>query len=164
MRLLRIAIPEQDPQLAGGETSAGVCVLRPPGEAALGQPLCAQPKSLPVVHQDFERRAGTIAEDEDRTTERLLQQRAATHGRQAIDAFAEIDGLRRQQDPRLRTELEHQAVSKKVRTNATSGGCDSWVWIRSRVPSARESSISVPAVGGGHRGMAGTSTKPRAVE
>ena len=51
-----------------------------------------------------------------------------------------------------------------VRTNVTSGGCSSWEWIRSRVPSARESSISVPAVGLGHTGVAVTSTKPRAAD
>ena len=123
-----------------------------------------QPEALAVVAQQLERGAGAIAEDEERATERLLQEHAATHGRQAIDPFAEIDGLGRQQDPRLWTELEHQIVSKKVRTNATSGGCGSWEWIRSRVPSARWSSISIPSVGCGHTGVAVTSTKPRAVD
>ena len=162
--LLRIPIPEQDQQLARGETGADVCALGPPGEAPLGETLRTEPEALAVIAQELERRAGAIAEDEERATERLLQEHTATHGCQAIDAFAEIDRLGRQQDPRLRAELEHQAVSKKVRTNATSGGCGSWAWIRSRVPSARWSSISIPSVGCGQTGGAVTSTKPRAVE
>jgi hypothetical protein len=88
----------------------------------------------------------------------------APRGGEPIATFAEVDGLRSYKDPTLRSELEHQSVSKKVRTNVTSGSCGSWVLIRNRAPSARERSISVPAVGGVHRGVAVTSTKPRAVE
>jgi hypothetical protein len=130
----------------------------------LREPLRTQPEALAVVAQQLEGGTGAMADDEDRTTERLLQQHAAAHGRQAIDAFAEVDGLGRQQDPRLWTELEHQAVCKKVRPNATSGGCGSWVWSRSRGPSGRCSSSSMPEVGRGQIEVVGTATKARAVE
>src|SRR5919202_4662322 len=94
--LLRIAIPEQDQQLARGETGAGVCALGPPSEATLGETLRTEPEALPVIAQELECRTGAIAEDEERATERLLQEHAATHGGEPIDAFAKIDGLRRQ--------------------------------------------------------------------
>ena len=123
-----------------------------------------QPEALAIIAQELEGGARAIAEDEDRAAERLLREHPATHGCEAINPFAEINWLGRQQDPRLWGELKHQSVSKKVRTNATSGGCGSWEWIRSRVPSARWSSISVPSVGCGHTGATVTSTKPRAVE
>src|SRR5262245_30414640 len=127
MGLLWIAIPEQDQQLACGEPRAGVRTLRPPGETALREVLRTEPEALAVIAQELECGPGAIAKDEDRATERMLQEHPATYSRQAIDAFAEIDGLRRQQDPRLWAELEHQPVSKKVRTKATNGGCGSWV-------------------------------------
>ena len=47
---------------------------RPPGEAALGEPLVAEPESLAVVHEDFQRRGLAIAEDEYRSDERVLLQ------------------------------------------------------------------------------------------
>ena len=159
-----MAIPEQDRSLACGETGAGVCTLGPPGEASLWEALGTQPEALTIIAQELEGGASAIAEDEDRAAERLLREHPATHGCEAIDPFAAIDRLGRQQDSCLGGELKHQSVSKKVRINATSGGGGSREWIRSRVPSARWSSISVPAVGGGHTGVAVTSTKPRAVE
>ena len=64
---------------------------------------------------------GAVAEDVDRATERIVAERPATHGGEPINPFAEIDGLRGQQDTTLRGELEHQGVSKKVRTRAASG-------------------------------------------
>src|SRR5215510_5633454 len=79
--LLRIAIPKQDQQLARGERGASVCGLGPPGEATLGEALRTQPKALAIIAQELECRPGAVAEDEDRATERLLQEHAATHSR-----------------------------------------------------------------------------------
>ena len=157
--LLRIPIPEQDQQLACGELCAGVHTLRPPREAALREALRTEPEALAVIAQELERGPGAIAKDEDRATERMLQERPATHGRQAINPFAEIDGLRRQQDTRLRAELEPQGVSKKARTTASSGSCNSGAATRSRAPFGRCNSISMAEVGRAQTGVAGTSTK-----
>src|SRR5262245_61963003 len=159
MGLLWMPIPEQDQQLACGEPRAGVRALRPPGETALREALRTEPEALAVIAQELERGPGAIAKDEDRATERMLLEHLATRGRQAINPFAEIDGLRRQQDTRLRAELEHQGVSKKTRTTASSGSCNSGAATRSRAPSGRCSSISMAEVGRAQMGVAGTSTK-----
>ncbi|HEY7494695.1 MAG TPA: hypothetical protein VIH59_26795 [Candidatus Tectomicrobia bacterium] len=48
---------------------------------------------MTVIIEDFERRAGPVAEDVERPAERMLFQGTTAHGGQAIEAFAEIDGL-----------------------------------------------------------------------
>jgi hypothetical protein len=95
-------------------------------EAALRQAFRTQPEALALVAQERERRASAMAEDEDGTAEGLFPQPLAAHRRQAIDTCAEIDGLGGEHEATLRGELEHQGVSKKVRTNVTNWGCGSW--------------------------------------
>ena len=80
-----------------------------------------EPEALPVIHQQFERRPCAVAEDKDRPAEGLFPQLLAAYRRQAIDTFPKIDRLGREQNPALRSELQHQRVSKKVRTSAASG-------------------------------------------
>ena len=58
--------------------------------------------------------------------EGLFGQHLAADGSEAINAFAEIDRFGGDQDAALRGELDHQGVSKNVRTNAATGGVDSW--------------------------------------
>ena len=53
--LLGIAIPQHDRQLARRQGRTGLLGGGPPREAALRQPLRAQPVALPVIAQDFER-------------------------------------------------------------------------------------------------------------
>src|SRR5512138_2045635 len=162
--LLRIAIPEQDQQLARGETGAGICALGPPGEAPLGETLRTQPEALAVIAQDFEGGARAVAEDIEGAAEGIVAEEPAADGGQPINPLAKIDGLRSYKDAALRGQLEHPGVSKKVRTRVATGHCGSYVWIRSRVPSGRWSSSSVPAGGVGCTGVAVTSTKRKAME
>src|SRR4029453_2671772 len=138
-RLLRIAIPQHDGQLACGQVGTHVLGGGPPGEAALREALRAQPVALPVVTQNFERGACAVPEDIERTAEGIVAEGSATDSGESINPFAEVDRLRGHKDTTLRGQLEHAGVSKKVRTNATSGGCGSWEGIRSRAPSGRES-------------------------
>jgi len=95
-------------------------------EASLGQAFGTEPKALSVVEQELNRGAGAIAEDIDGTAEGIIAQHLSAHGHEPIYALAKIDGLGGKKDAALRGELEHQGVSKNVRTNAASDGCGSW--------------------------------------
>ena len=70
---------------AARRCAASVRGRGPPGEAALGEPLVAEPEPLAVVHEDFQRRRLAIAEDEDRSDERVVLQGFLAEPRQAID-------------------------------------------------------------------------------
>jgi hypothetical protein len=76
-------------------------------KAALGEAFGTEPKALAIVGQEFEGRAGTVAKDVDGSAQRILLQRLATEGREAIYSLAEVDGLHGQKDPTLRRELQH---------------------------------------------------------
>src|SRR5712691_499899 len=95
-------------------------------------------------------------------TLRVVAEHLAAHGRQPINTLAKIDRLGSEKDAALGGQLEHEDVSKKACTTASSGSCGSWAAIRRRVPSGRCSSISMATGGRGQTGAAGTSTKPRA--
>ena len=123
--LLGIAIPQHDGQLARRQAGTGVLGGGPPREVTLRQPLRAQPVALPVIAQDFQGGASAVPEDVERTAERIVAERAAADRGEPIDAFTEIDGLRGHKDPTLRGELEHQGVSKKVRSRVARGRCAS---------------------------------------
>ena len=84
-----------------------------------------QPVALPVIAQDFECGARAVAEDVERATEGIVTEDPAADGRESIDAFTEIHRLRGHKDPTLRGELEHQGVSKKVRSRVARGRCAS---------------------------------------
>ena len=101
------AIPQQHGQLSGREAHAGRGGGGPPVEAAPGEAFGAEPESLAVVDQDFQRRAPTVAEDLDRTAERILAQRLATDGGETINAFATLNRFQRDKDATLRSELQH---------------------------------------------------------
>lgn len=75
-------------------------------EAALGEALGAEPKTLAIVSQEFERPAGTIAKNVDRAAQRIFAQRLATQRGQPVDSLAEIDGLHGEKDAALRRELQ----------------------------------------------------------
>ena len=47
----------------------------PPREAALREPLVAEPEPLAIVHEHLQRRRSAIAEDEDRADERVVLER-----------------------------------------------------------------------------------------
>jgi hypothetical protein len=67
-----------------------------------GEPLHHHPVALAVIQQKFERRARTVAKDVDGALQGIVAEALATHGPEAIDAFAEIDGLRGHKDAALR--------------------------------------------------------------
>jgi hypothetical protein len=67
----------------------------------------AEPKSLAVVHQNFERGGLAIAEDEDSTDEWIVFEGLLTEPSQAIDPPAKISGFDGHEDLHLRGDLEH---------------------------------------------------------
>src|SRR5712692_869725 len=155
-------VPPHHDQLTRGQGHACVCGLGPPGEAPLREALHTQPVALPVVKQPLERRARAVAEHVDGAFQGMVAEHLAAHGCESINAFAKIHWGGGDKDATLGGELEHQGVSKKVRTKTVRGRWDSWAWIRSRAPSGRCRSISMPEVGRGQAGAAGTATKPEA--
>jgi hypothetical protein len=79
-----------------------------PAKSALRKPLVRQPKSLAVVHENAQSVLPAIAEHEQPPRERIGHQHLATHARQAVDPFAEIDRLHAYEDAHLRRDLDHR--------------------------------------------------------
>src|SRR5713101_2565515 len=96
--LLRIAIPQQDQQLACGEPGAGLRALRPPREPTLREALRTQPEALAIIEQNLEGGSRAVAEDIQGAAERIVTEHLAAHGREPIDALAKIDGLGGEKD------------------------------------------------------------------
>jgi hypothetical protein len=99
------------------------------GRRSLPQsPLCPR-LTAPARHRPRARSAPGMAVREHRPTVAprtgIVTERTATDRGEPVDAFAEVDRLCGDKDPTLRGQLEHQGVSQKVRTKATSGGCGS---------------------------------------
>jgi hypothetical protein len=120
-----------------------------------------QPVPLAVIEQELEGRARAVSEDVDGAFKRVVPEHLPTHRTESVDACADIDGLDGHKDAALGGELEHEHTSRKARTNVASGSVAAGAWMHSRVPSARDSSSCVAAVGWGQGGADGTSTKPK---
>jgi hypothetical protein len=73
----------------------------------LGEAFGAEPKPLPIVGQEFERRASAVPENVDGAPQWVLGQSLATQRGEAINAFAKVYGLHGEKDATLRRELEH---------------------------------------------------------
>jgi hypothetical protein len=72
-RLLGQSIVEQDRELLGFQRmQRRVRRLGPPMKTSFRETFQAKPVSLAVINEQFERRAGTIAENEERAGERVL--------------------------------------------------------------------------------------------
>src|SRR6187549_3962658 len=80
---------------------------RPPSESPLGEPFLTQPKSLAVVDQALQGLATSTGKDKQSAAERIGFELLAAELRQSIDALAEVDRLNRQEDPHLRSDLDH---------------------------------------------------------
>jgi hypothetical protein len=83
-------------------------------------PLLAEPESLAIVHEDFQRRRLAIAEDKDRPDERVLLQRFLAEPRQSVDSPAKIGRFDGHQDLHLRRDLEHYRTFQKLRNSAST--------------------------------------------
>src|SRR5215212_3222781 len=160
---LGVAIPQHNDELTRREGHPCVRAIGPPRKAPLRESLHHHPVALAVIQQEFQRRTRTVAEDVDGALQGVGAKALSTHGPEAIDTVAEIDGFCGHKDAAVRGELEHYRASTKARTSASSGSAEAEQWRHSRVPSVRESSIGMAAGGWGQAGATGTSTKPRAM-
>ena len=121
----RITIPQHNEELTRGQRHPSVRRRGPPREASLRESLHTEPVALPIIAQEFERRARAVAKHVDGARQGILAEDLPTHGTEPIDAFPEIDGVRRHKNTTLGGELEHERISRKARTNVSSGNVDS---------------------------------------
>jgi hypothetical protein len=122
--LVGVAIPQHNRKLPSGQPNARPLGAGPPREAAGGEAFGAQPKPLPIIKQDLDRRGPAVAKPIDRTFQGILGKPLAADGGQPIEATAKIDRFEGQEDPTLRGELQHQAGSRNACIRVTKGRGD----------------------------------------
>src|SRR5512145_3049255 len=107
----RVTTPEQDLQLASEEVraAAGTVAGGPSGEAALRQPLRAQPESRAVEEENAEHVTAPIPKDEERATHRVLLKHEPGDRGGAVDARPEVDRVVHHHDRGIRGNLDHRA-------------------------------------------------------
>jgi hypothetical protein len=155
-------MPPQALDLPGCQADARVLVGRPPAQASRREAFRAEPEALPLIKQACDSRPGAVAADKDRAGQGRFPQHLAAYRGKAVEALANVDGLRGEHETAWGGALEQQRVAKKVRPTASRGHGGSGACIRRRVPSGRWSALAMPEVGRGQTGAAGPSTKPRA--
>lgn len=106
-----IAAPDQHLKLAGEQRRATARPVAggPAGEAALRQPLRAEPESGPVEAEHAQHVATSIPEDEERAVHRVSLEHQPSDRRDAIDASSEVDRLVHHHDRGIRGNLDHRA-------------------------------------------------------
>jgi len=161
LRALGVAVPPHHHQLTRRQGPPCVGGRGPPVAATLRQSLHAEPVALPIVAQQLERRARTVAEHVAGPRQRVVSKGLPTHGGQSSKTCADIHGVRGEQEPALGGPWQPARPATKARTSAARGQGASTPWRRSRVPSARDSSSWRGPVGGGQEGAAGPSTQSR---
>lgn len=67
--------------------------LGPPAKFALREAAEAKPKPVAIVNEQFERRAGAIAENEERAGKRIFIQPRLAKGGERINPLAEVHWL-----------------------------------------------------------------------
>jgi hypothetical protein len=82
-------------------------------------PLVAEPEPLAVVQEQLQRRRLAIAEDEDRTAERVVSEGLLAEPCQPVNAPAKVGRLDGHQDLHLGRDLEHHRASQKLRDSAS---------------------------------------------
>src|SRR5438093_920593 len=89
--------------------SPGTCI--PGGHLTFLRTAFTAHGALAVIQQEFQRRARPVAEDVDGALQGVVAEALATHGPEAIDAVAAIDGFRGHTEAAVRGELEHERAS-----------------------------------------------------
>jgi hypothetical protein len=114
--------------------AAAIPRLGPTAEPALRKPFLANPETLPIVGQALDRVPAPRAKYEQGPLRRIDRERLAAKRREAVDPLAKIDRFDRQQNPHLRSDLDHAPARKIDSTKAPS-------LTITRVPSGRATSI-----------------------
>ncbi len=116
-----ISAPEQHLQLASEQRRAAARPFAggPTGEAALRQPLRAQPESGAVEEEDAEHVTALVPEDEERAVHRVPLEHEPGDRRGAVDARPEIDRLVHHHDRGIRGNLDHRAPPAPKRAESS---------------------------------------------
>ena len=113
-RLFRESIIEQDRELLGFQRMQWRARrLRPPVKATFQETFQAEPISLAIVNEQFERRAGAIPEDEESSGDRVLIEACFAEGDERINPLAKVDGLVSEQDAELWDDLNHRRQERR---------------------------------------------------
>jgi hypothetical protein len=106
-----IPAPDQHLELAGeqGRATARPVAGGPAFEAALRQPLRAEPESGPVEAEHAQHVASPISEDEERAVHRISFEHEPGDSRDAVDPRPEVDRLVHHDDGGIRGNLDHRA-------------------------------------------------------
>jgi ribosomal protein L37E len=158
----RIAAPDQDLQLAGEErrATAGPVPGGPAGEAALRQPLRAEPESGPVEAEHAQHVAAPVPEHEERAVHRISLEHQPSDRRDAVDASPEVDRLVHHHDRGIRGNLDHRAPPAPRRAESSPRAPPVSVKNRTRRPDRVSTSAKGGGVDGGTVGVgAATSTR-----
>ncbi len=101
-------VHQQHRELVGGQRMQR-CTgsLRPPRQPPAREAFEAQPEALPIIDQQFEGGASSVAKQEDRSGERVTVEAVAAESGEGINAFAEIHRLISEHDLKLWRELNH---------------------------------------------------------
>ena len=106
----------------------------------------AKPKTLAVVHKNFQRRRRSVAEHEDLTAERIVLEHLFADLGQAIDSFAKIGRFDGYQNLHLRRDLDHDSAFQKLRPKATRSGIAPVIVATTGSPWANASATAIPYV------------------
>jgi len=92
----------------------------------------AEPISLPIEDQGFDRCASAISENEDRAAERILRELDTTKASEPVDSLSKIGGFDCDEDPHLRRDLNHRSSRRRSRrkfARALESAPESWTRI-----------------------------------
>ena len=155
----RIPAPEQHLELAGeqGRATARPVAGGPAGEAALRQPLRAEPESGPVEAEHAQHVASPISEDEERAVHRISFEHEPGDRRDAVDPRPEVDRLVHHHDGSIRGNLDHRAPPAPKRAERSPRAPPLSVKNRTVRPDGVSTSAKGRAPGAGAGGVTSTS-------
>jgi transposase len=155
----RIPAPDQHLQLAGeqGRATARPVAGGPAGEAALRQPLRAEPESGPVEAEHAQHVAAPVPEDEERAVHRVSFEHQPGDRNGAVDPRPEVDRFVHHHDAGIRGNLDHCAPPAPRRAESSPRAPPVSVNSRTRRPDR----VSISAKGIVDGGTAGGATSTR---
>jgi hypothetical protein len=89
-------------------------LLRPEAVVPLRQPFLTEPEALPVIDQEFDRRAPAIAENEHAAAERVLGQFLPHTSGETVDAATKIRGLGSHPNTQACVQREHGGTCQQM--------------------------------------------------
>jgi hypothetical protein len=116
-RRFRLGIPgrQQQLRLMGSQYFRGFVAGWPPSEAAFRQAFGGNPEPLTIVGEDSDRLAAAATEDEQAAGKRIGIELLAAELCQGIDTLSPVDGFNRNQDAKLRRDLDQDPASSNSR-------------------------------------------------